>query len=161
VEAHQHWNGGSEHHHGRMLANPFQTSQRRIVLFGETGREDTPAGPVGLQRQKYRGKGGNGDRKGGNKGKGMGAHTRSYWSGDRWPFFSAPEAEASRIENPQWKSSVGGDRRAARRSHAGFLGRRAGPGGDDVPRTGRLLGGAPSTAHMTVGSKGWGEGVYR
>jgi hypothetical protein len=67
--------------------------------------------------------------KGGNKGKGMGAHTRSYWSGDRWPFFSAPEAEASRIENPQWKSSVGGDRRAARRSHAGFLGRHAGPGG--------------------------------
>jgi len=25
----------------------------------------------------------------------MGAHTRSYWSGDRWPFFSAPEAEAA------------------------------------------------------------------
>jgi hypothetical protein len=155
VEAHQHWNGGSEHHHGRMLANPFQTSQRRIVLFGE--RPEGRTRPRGLSACKGRSIGG----KGGNKGKGMGAHTRSYWSGDRWPFFSAPEAEASRIENPQWKSSVGGDRRAARRSHAGFLGRRAGPGGDDVPRTGRLLGGAPSTANMTVGSKGWGEGVYR
>jgi len=162
VEAHQHWNGGSRAPSRTDACEPIPDEpEAHSAVRRETGGEDTPAGPVGLQRQKYRGKGGNGDRKGGNKGKGMGAHTRSYWSGDRWPFFSAPEAEASRIENPQWKSSVGGDRRAARRSHAGFLGRRAGPGGDDVPRTGRLLGGAPSTANMTVGSKGWGEGVYR